>query len=149
MLREAGLTDEELLAGDFGFEALASEEQSHTPALKGFHRRLSEHYHGVNVSGADMFDMALRQRHGEREYAVEGALTGLGDFASVAALARIREMGVGENANISHGALHMVVYTEKVGSGYGALLLATRKLSRLLEIAPASASFFISTRFVK
>jgi hypothetical protein len=149
MLREAGLTDEELLAGEFGFGAIASTEQSDTPAARGLHRYLNERAHGWNVSSADMYDMALRQRHSDREYMVEGKLTGLDDFASLAAAARTREMGNGEPAPISHGALPMEVSIGQVGSGYGALLLATRKLARLLEIAPASASFSISARFVQ
>jgi hypothetical protein len=96
------------------------------------------------VSSANLFDMGTRQKLGDRTYKVEGAITGLSDFAAVAVEARLREMGASGGAPITHGSIRLEIITEQVGSGYGALLLAMRKFARLFEVAPSSASLFLT-----
>jgi hypothetical protein len=157
MLREAGLSDDELLGCDFNFQIKPSAEKLQVPTRRGlipstknFQRRMAVRAHGLNVAAADSFDMGLRQRHGDRDYVVEGGLTGLNEAARTAILARLHEISETTSApsEIKDGNLQLEAHTTKVGSGYGALLLAVRNMASAFEVANPTSTLSLAARFV-
>jgi hypothetical protein len=146
MLRDAGFSSEEQVRCNFEIKLIAVDRPAAAVKSKVLQRKLNEFYYGLNVSGAEVFDIAIRQDHGDRTYEVNGELTGLDENASALASTRLHEMGVFDKVPVVKETLYLKVITDKVGSGYGALLLTVSKLARVLEIAPANSTLHLHAR---
>jgi hypothetical protein len=138
LLQQVGLTPEEVTASEvvLTMEPLdepGAREAAHTSLLG----RMS---YGLGVASADAFDMGAKQRNGEMSFEVLGLIQGCPDDTRVIlAQADGMRAQVERPGRVTDGSLALTATCDRVGSGLGALLLASRSLAPVLEQAPGTA----------